>query len=148
MKIDVGKFVIIVVYLCVLVVGDGLYLKKQIQPLTAKVNELLVEKQYRDDKKPQVWDLKCSEDNNGPVVKQCNGTDGNLSSLLNWRNIGSKIANNWWIIIALSFLLPLMIFYTMQLVNGRQVNVQRVNSHLFYKIFITNNTIHYTNIIF
>lgn len=121
MKIDVGKCII--VYSCLLAVSCSCF-HKHIQALTTKVNELFGRKSYEDDTTPPVWKLN----NDKPVVSQFNNSDEKLQLLfgINWTNIRSKMANNWWII-AVSSLLSFIVFWRMQYNMKKKVNVQQTN---------------------
>lgn len=109
MKIDVWKFSL--VYLCVLVVSCSCF-QNHIQTLTAKVSELFGKKPYKDNSYSTVTSVgKLDDEIVGP---QCNNTNDTLNFFGNtWRNIRSKIANNWWII-AGSTLLPFIFFWRVQ----------------------------------
>jgi len=108
MRIDTGT--LILVYLCVLVVSCSCF-QKHIQALNAKVNELFGKKVSDDENNiPPV--LK--PEHIGSSVSQNNNTDDKFHMFgINWRNICSKITNNWWII-AVSSLLPFILFWRIQ----------------------------------
>lgn len=117
MRIDVGKCII--VYSCLLTVSCSCF-HKHIQALTTKVNELFGRKSYEDDTTPPVWKFN----NDKPVVSQYNNSDEKLLLFgINWRNISSKMANNWWII-AVSSLLPFIVFWQIQYNMRKKVNIQ------------------------
>lgn len=117
MKITVGKT--LVVCLCMLV-ASGSCFQKHIQTLTAKVNRL-----FWNDQCDSVSST-CHPDIPPPAVSQCDDytTDDKHHLFgIDWRNVCSKIANNWWII-AVSSLLPFIVFWRIQYNMRQKVNVQ------------------------
>lgn len=117
MKIDAGKCII--VCLCIFVVSCSCF-QRHIQALTAKVNELFGKKPCEDDSTPPSWKL----DHDRPVVSQCSNNDDKFYLFgINWRSISSKVTNNWWII-AVSSLLPFIVFWRIQYNMRNKVNFQ------------------------
>lgn len=108
MRIDVGKCII--VYSCLIAVSCSCFHKHILQALTAKVNELFGKQSCEGDAAPPAWEL----DSDGPVASQRGENDEKMQlSDVDWRSICSKIANNWWII-AVSSLLPFVVFWRAQ----------------------------------
>ncbi|CAI6351014.1 unnamed protein product [Macrosiphum euphorbiae] len=106
---DVGKS--FVVCLCVLV-ASGSCFQKHIQALTAKVNRLFGNEPC-DCVSSSSW--KPNDNDPQPAVSQCNNYTGNRYNLfgVDWRSMGSRIANNWWII-AVSSVLPFIVLWRIQ----------------------------------
>lgn len=122
MKFNVGKFVIVAVYLGVMVVADGFHIQQHINAMTAKVNELLQGKPYSgggdDDDGMDAWTVdRPSDDNNN------DNNDDDKSDFPDWKN--------WSVMIGCLLLLPFVIFYTVRLANGRHLNVQQVKCTRF-----------------
>lgn len=118
MKIDAGIYVII--YLCVLAASCSCF-QKYIHTITAKVNELFGKQLCKDDNTPPVWEIN---PDGLSVVSQCYNTDDKFYMFgVNWKNISSKVANNWWII-AISSLLPFIVFWRIQHNMRKRVNIQ------------------------
>jgi len=126
MRIDTGT--LILVYLCVLVVSCSCF-QKHIQALNAKVNELFGKKVSDDENNiPPV--LK--PEHIGSSVSQTNNTDDKFHMFgINWRNICSKITNNWWII-AVSSLLPFILFWRIQYNMRNRVDSSNINKKYKY----------------
>lgn len=106
MKTNAGKCIIV----CLCVVVSCSCFQNHIQALKAKVNELFGNKPIENDNTPPLWKL----DHNGPAVSHCGDNDDTFYLFgINWRSIGSKVANNWWII-AISSILPFIVFWRIQ----------------------------------
>ncbi|XP_026813767.1 uncharacterized protein LOC113554218 [Rhopalosiphum maidis] len=110
MKTNIGKS--LVVCLCVLVASNSCF-QKHIQTLTAKVNRLFGNEPCDVSSTASAW--KPNDNDAQPVVSKCNNNtdDRNYLFGVDWRNMSSRIANNWWII-AVSSLLPFIVFWRIQ----------------------------------
>ncbi|XP_025209086.1 uncharacterized protein LOC112604326 [Melanaphis sacchari] len=111
MKINVGKSFI--VCLCLLVASSSCF-QKHIQALAAKVNKLFGNKPCDGVSSTEsTW--KPNDNDAQPAVLECNNNtnDRNYMFGVDWKNVSSRIANNWWII-AVSSLLPFLVFWRIQ----------------------------------
>jgi hypothetical protein len=113
MKINVWKIVFI--YSCILFVSCTCF-QKHIQALTSKVNELFGKKLCHDDNTPPI--LK-----DEPIVPHCDKTNNKYYLFgIDWKSISFKITNNWWLI-AVSSLLPFILFWRVQYNMRKKVKI-------------------------
>ncbi|CAH1709664.1 uncharacterized protein LOC114119468 [Aphis gossypii] len=126
MKTNIGKSFI--VCLCVLVASSSCF-QKHIRALTAKVHSLFGNEPC-DDVSSTASTWKPNDNDAQPTVSECNihTDDRNYLFGVDWRNVSSRIANNWWII-AVSSLLPFFVFWRIQY-------VMRYKLHDWKKSFI------------
>lgn len=116
MKINVWK--IILIYSCILLINCTC-VQKHIQTLTSKVNELFGRKLCNDDNTPPL--LKVTQDES--VVPHCDETNNKHYLFgIDWKSISFKITNNWWLI-AVSSLLPFILFWRIQYNMRKKVNI-------------------------
>lgn len=112
MRIDLGKLVVL--YLCVSTASCWCF-QKQVQALTNKVNELF-NKQPCEANPMHPMSLKVGN-------RADNTTNGKYNLFgIDWSVVSSKISNNWWII-AMSSLLPFVMYWRTQCNMRQRVSV-------------------------
>jgi len=122
MKTDFGKS--FVVCLCVLIASSSCF-QEHIQALTAKVNRLLGNEPY-DSLSSTASAWKSNNNDAQSCTLQCdNSYDRYRLFGYDLRYLGSKIANNWWIIVV-SSLLPFIVFWRIQYNIRHNVNIQQI----------------------
>lgn len=137
MKTNVGKS--FVVCLCLLVASSSCF-QEHIQTLTSKVIRL-----FGNDPRDSVSSTTSGWKSNDKPVLQCtNNYSNDRYHLLgvDLRYLGSRIANNW-LIIAVSSVLPFIVFWRIQYNMRHRVNVQKtqiVSLHFVLKLFFSSTT--------
>jgi len=123
MKTDVGKSFI--VCLCVLIASSSCF-QEHIQPLTANVKEPLgnVPRERISSTNSPSW-----ESNGNEVRKSCTSQcsySNERYHLFGYdlRNLVTRIANNWWIIVV-SSVLPFIVFWQIKYNMRHNVKVQQ-----------------------
>lgn len=116
------KLIVAYCVVCVLV-ARGSCFHEHIRMLSSKASELFGKKPCagENDTIPPVWEINHKKPT---VTLQYNDTDGDkpLSVFgIEWSRVSTDIANNWWII-ALSSLLPLIVFWRIQHNMKKKVN--------------------------
>jgi len=116
------KLIVAYCVLCVLATSGSCF-HDHIRTLSSKVSELFGKKQCagESDISPPVWKIN---DEKPTVTVQYNDTDGDTLLCafgIEWSRVSTDIVNNWWII-ALSSLLPLVVFWRIRCNMKKRVN--------------------------
>lgn len=126
--------------LCILVAVSCSCLPEHVQTLVSKVYDLFGIKSSQTDRDgttitPPSLQQEQQPNRDKPNVdsqQPCRGTgDETLCPLfgMDWKNVSSKITNNWWIIAVLS-LLPFALFWRVQYNMRKRVNAGKIFNKL------------------